>query len=571
MSKRKTGTIRELDNLKEILTYSCRKYAEMPAFFEKSKETGKYEKVTFNELYEYVTAFGTILCSELNLKGKRIAIISENRYQWVVSFLGVVCGTGVVVPIDRALFPSSDVANLLTKARCEAIIFSESKKEMVEEIAPSLPFVKHLICMDDVPNMGNSLSFWSLIEKGRALLKGGDRTFVDAEINNTALAILLFTSGTTAGAKGVMLSHSNLASNIYSVGCDIDLREGDVTYSLLPLHHIYECLVELLVLYCGASIAVCEGLRFIPDNLAEIKPDILVTVPAFLEKIIKKVSYILEKDGKKAVVDIINSNPKQLAGFPPEAREALFAGIKSNFGGKLRLILSGAAQLDDKHREFFQTVGLDVLVGYGLTETSPVSTLYHTDESSLVSIGKPIPGVQVKISDPGEDGSGEICIKGPNVMIGYLDDEEATKDVIDDDGWFSSGDMGYIDAEGFVHINGRKKEMIGLPNGKKVFPMDIEPLFNTYPIIKEAIICNMSDQPGKEKVGALIVIDEEYGQNFLSDDQNDIHQIIQGIIAEINTKVARYKRIMGFRIRKEDFPKTTTSKIKRHLVKWTDS
>jgi long-chain acyl-CoA synthetase len=207
------------------------------------------------------------------------------------------------------------------------------------------------------------------------------------------------------------------------------------------------------------------------------------------------------------------------------------------------------------------------LVGYGLTETSPANTLYHNDELSPVSIGKPIPGVQVKIANPaGVDGSGEICVKGPNVMLGYLDDEEATKQVLDSEGWFATGDMGFIDTEGFVHINGRKKEMLALPNGKKVFPQDIEPLFSTYPVIKEAVICNMSDKPGKEMVGALVVIDEAYYANSAKEEK----EMINEIIIEINSKIAKYKKIMGFKIRKEEFPKTTTSKIKRHLIKWAD-
>ena len=571
MSRRTTGNIRELDNLKDILTYSCRKYSDMSAFYEKSKETGKYEPVTFKEFYDYTTALGTALCSELSLKGKKIAIISENRYQWNISFLAIVCGTGVVVPIDKSLFPAADVANLLTKAQCEAVIFSESKKKMVEEIASGLPFIKHLICMDEVADMGNAKSFWELVEKGKTLLAAGDRTFIDAEINNKELAILLFTSGTTAGAKGVMLSHYNVAANIYSFSSVSDLREGDVVYSLLPLHHIYECMMELMFLYLGASLAVCEGLRFIPENLEDIKPNILITVPVFLEKIIKKIGSILEKDGKKEVLDIICNEPEKLSGFPPEVREALFTEIKSHFGGNIRLIISGAAQLNDKYREFFQTVGISILIGYGLTETSPANTLYHNDEFSPVSIGKPIPNVQIKIANPAADGSGEICVKGPHVMLGYLDDKEATKQVLDNEGWFSTGDMGFIDAEGFVHINGRKKEMIVLPNGKKVFPQDIEPLFNVYPIIKEAIICNMSDQVGKEKVGALVVIDEEYREHCVADDYRDLNEMIDEIIDEVNTKIAKYKRIMGFKIRKAEFPKTTTSKIKRHLIKWSDS
>jgi len=560
--------MREMTNLKDILTYSCDKYADMNAYMEKSKATGKYEPVTYREFYDYTTAFGTALCSELNLKGKRVAIISENRYQWMVSYLAVVCGTGIVVPIDRSLTPASDVAYMLTKADCEAVIFSEDKKQMVEEIAKDLPFIKQLICLDDVADMGNTKSFWKLIEKGSELIAKGDRSFVDAIIKEKELAILLFTSGTTAASKAVMLSHYNLAANVTSVSSVIDIRKGDVAYSLLPLHHTYECMVELMFLYCGVCTAVSEGLKYIPDNLQEVKPDLLVAVPAFLEKVVKKVVITLEKGGKQAVADIIRTDPKKLAALPAEATEVLFANARGIFGGKLRLIFSGAAQLDDKHREFFQTIGLDMVIGYGLTETSPVNTLLHNDEVSLISIGKPIPGVRVKILDPDETGTGEICIQGPNVMLGYMGDEEATKAVMDSDGWFATGDMGYIDEEGFIHINGRRKEMLALPSGKKVFPADIEPMFGDYPIIKEAIICDMSGQPGKERVGALVVIDKEYYEEFMKDDPRPVDKIIDEIIDEINGKIASYKKIRGFKIREEDFPKTTTSKIKRHMIKW---
>ena len=537
---------REMTNLKDILTYSCSKYKDMSAFHEKSRATGKYEPVTYKEFYDYTTAFGTALRSELGLLGKRVAIISENRYQWMVSYLAVICGTGVAVPIDRSLSPASDVAYMLEKANCEAVIFSESKTEMVEEIAKGLPAIKHLICMDDIAGKTNIKSFWQLVEKGRELIANGDMSFVNAEINEKELAILLFTSGTTAASKAVMLSHYNIATNVTSVGSVIDLREGDVTYSLLPLHHTYECMVELMFLYNGASVAVSEGLRYIPDNLQEVKPNILVTVPAFLEKIIKKITLILGKDGNKSVTDM----------------------VRSSFGGNLRLIFSGAAQLDDKHREFFQMAGIDMLIGYGLTETSPVNTLLHNNEFSPVSIGKAIPGVEVKIAEPDENGNGEICVKGPNVMLGYLDDEEATKAVIDGDGWFATGDMGYIDVEGFVHINGRRKEMIALPNGKKVFPSDIEPMFNEYPMIKEAIICNAGSQLGKERVGAIVVIDNEYCEQALSDEKKPANKIVEDIVNEINGKLASYKRIRAFKIRDEEFPKTTTAKIKRHLIKW---
>ena len=570
MSKGINRNIQDMSNLKDILAYSCRKYSDMNAYFEKSKETGRYEPVTFKALYDYTTALGTALCGELGLKGKRIAIISENRYQWMISYLAIVCGTGVVVPIDRSLFPPEDVAQTLTKARCEAVIFSESKKQMVEDLASELPFIKCLICLDDVPDMNNSKSFWQLVEKGRDSIAKGDRSFLDAEINENELAILLFTSGTTAASKAVMLSHRNIASNVCSASSDIDLREGETAYSILPLHHTYECTVELMLLYNGMSLAVCEGLRFVPDNLQEAKPNLLVTVPAFLERIVKRITIMLQKDGKQAIADMIINEPGKLATLPPDVRDVLLKNIKNNFGGDLRLIFSGAAPLDDKLREFFQTIGISVLVGYGITETSPINTLLHNHEAVEASIGKAIPGVEVKIANPGGDGNGEICVKGPNVMLGYLDDEKATSEVLDDEGWFATGDMGYIDESGFLHISGRKKEMIVLPSGKKVFPHDIEPMFSAYPIVKEAIICDMSGQPGKERVGALVVIDEEYYEEISGKETRGMYNIVDDIVDEINEKLAGYKKIRGFKIRKEEFPKTTTSKIKRHLVKWEE-
>jgi long-chain acyl-CoA synthetase len=486
----------------------------------------------------------------------------------MASYLAIVCGTGVAVPIDRMLAPAEDVAYMLEKAQCEAVIFSEGKKGMVEEIASELPSIKHLICMDDVPDMGRCISFWQMVEKGRKLAADGDRAFVDAQINARELAILLFTSGTTAASKAVMLCHHNIASNVHAVASSIDLREGDITYSLLPLHHTYECMVELMFLYCGASVAVCEGLRHIPDNLQEVKPTLLVTVPSFLEKVVKKIVLTMEKGGKQAVADIIKSDPNKLMGLPSEAREMLFSGIKGNFGGNLRLIFSGAAPLENRIRDFLLTLGLDVLVGHGLTETSPVNTLFYKGESTAFesSIGKAIPNVQVKISNPDSDGNGEICIKGPNVMLGYMDDEEATRAVIDNEGWFSSGDMGFMDENGFIHINGRKREMIVLRSGLKVFPQDIEPKLNAYPIVKEAIICNISSQGKKERVGAIVVIDDDFIKETAETRQP--YEIIDEIIDEVNANLADYKRIREFKIRTEEFPKTTTSKIKRHLINW---
>ena len=551
----------EFETIRDVIKNAVKKHPENNAFILKNKKDKdiEYKKITYKQFDEDIDNLGTELIN-LGLKGKRIAIIGKNRYEWIVSYLATVNGTGIVVPLDKGL-PESEVESSLIRSKADCIIFEESYTEMIQNIKKSENTnIKEYICMDKQENF---TSIEELIEKGKKLLKEGNREFLDSQINPTEMSIILFTSGTTSMSKAVMLSHKNIASNIYAMTKCEDIRSSDTNIAFLPFHHTFGCTGILMFLSLGATNVFCDGLRHIQKNLVEYKVSTFVCVPLLIESIYKKIWQEIEKTNQTKKVKFGITLSKILLKIGIDIRPKLFKPIISKLGGKIRMVISGASGIDPKVAEGFRDFGIYVVQGYGLTETSPVLAAENIKYYKTGSTGLPMPGVEVQIDNPNEQGIGEIKAKGPNVMLGYYENEEETNKVLKN-GWFYTGDLGYMDKDGFLYITGRKKNVIVLKNGKNVYPEELEVLIGNLPYVKENMVF------GKEKgddlvVSAKIVYNSDYMKdNYPDKTQEDIEKIIWEDVKEINKTMPNYKHIKNIIVTDQEMIKTTTAKIKRY-------
>ena len=551
----------QITDLKDMLNKTGEVYGDRPGYKIKVAE-GKYKTYTHKEIRNMINYLGTALIS-MGLKGKRIAVIGENRYEWELGYMAVVCGTGIVVPLDKSL-PANELEELVERSEVEAIFYSGKYEEIIEKIKYSdKNKLKHLISMDLEHNIEGVYSQKELIETGKKLVEEGNREFIDAKIDPEEMQIMLFTSGTTSKSKVVALSHRNLASNLMDFCSVLDANSNDRVLSFLPLHHVFECTVGMLfALYLGAERAFCEGLRHIMQNLNEYQITFASFVPAIYENIHKNIIKGLEKEGKlEAVRKLMEENKDKTMA---EKRE-IFKDINNLFGGNIRLFLSGAAALDKDVEEDFRAWGINLCQGYGLTETSPVIAVETNENFRVGSIGKALPHVQAKLEDVDEDGMGELVVKGPNIMIEYYGNEEATKESLKD-GWFYTGDLAKIDEDGYIFICGRKKSVIVLKNGKNIFPEEMETLVNKIEGVKESFIFGKQQSDDKEdiKINVKIVFDREIMKEaYKVETDEEIHKVLADKIKDINQIMPKYKAIRGMIISEEPLIKTTTNKIKR--------
>lgn len=556
----------QVSDFRGLVKSSIKKYKDKAAF--KFKVNNTIVEKSYNDMGEDIDALGTAL-HHLGLKDTKIAVIGENRYEWAISFFSIVNGTGIAVPLDKHL-PEVEIENLIQRGRVDAIFYSNHfDKEMVE-LAKRDTRIKQFICMDklegDYPS--NFWSFSQLVKKGKILLKSGDRSFLDAEIDPEVLSVLLFTSGTTSISKGVMLSQHNICSDVAAVTSIIKVYPDDVHLSILPLHHTFELSAGMLfMIKNGVCIAYCEGIKHIAKNLKEFDVTILVVVPAILEAMYKKLKEGIRKSGKEGLVNILGkvSGVLQKAGI--DLRRKFFKQILEQIGPGLRLAVSGAAPIDKEVIYGFGMLGLNVIQGYGLTETSPVVAANNDFYNKAGTIGQPMKGIEVAIDNPDENGMGEIITRGPNVMLGYYEDDTATKEAIDDEGWFHTGDLGFIDDGGFITITGRAKSMIVFTNGKKAFPEEYEMLLNNIEGVKDSFAWGNKAQDGDIQVCAKIVLDEAVLKEKWGriPDSEELAEIMQKEIKKINQDMPQYKIIRYFIMSNEDLIKTTTLKIKRPL------
>jgi long-chain acyl-CoA synthetase len=562
--------VRKITNLKDMINGSVELYKDRPAFHVKEKEGGSYIQIPFIQLKKDMDAFGTRL-QQMGLKDAKIAVIAENRYHWAITYLSVVNGLGIIVPLDKEL-PLYEIENLIIRSGAKAVVYSEKTAEKLSAIISHLSTVEYFINMDNVLSQfeGKTVLLMSkLISEGQQLINSGDQSYINTEIDNTAMSVLLFTSGTTDTSKAVMLSHENLAENLMGMTSMLNIVESDIFLSILPLHHTYECTCGFLCpLFRGASIAYCEGLRHIAKNLHESKSTVMLGVPLIFEAMYAKIWDNIEKDPKtlkKARMGLKISNLLKKVNI--DISKKLFAQIHNSIGGHVRILISGAAGIDPIVAKGFREFGIPMVQGYGLTECSPIVALNRDIDFKDSSAGLPLPNAQVKISNPNSEGIGEIIVKAASVMLGYFENLEATNKVMND-GWFHTGDLGYFDKDGFVYITGRSKNVIVTKNGKNIFPEEIETLLGRCRYIKESLVHGENDASGDIYVFATIVPDIERLQQekgVISFSDPAVAEIIKSEIKAVNKTLIQYKHIKDFSLREEEFSKTTSKKIKRHL------
>lgn len=553
---------KEYHDIREILQDSVEKYPDNSAFIIKHKN-GKdveYEKVTYKRFMDEINYLGTAFI-ELGLKDTKVAIIGKNRYEWMMAHFAVINGTGISVPLDKGL-PTREIENSLVMSKCETIVFEKDYIEQIKEIKNrNITNLKNFICMDDIDD-SEVLTIKDLLNKGKKLLENGDRRFLDAVIDNEKLSILVFTSGTTSASKGVMLSHKNIVSNIFGLDSFEKIYPTDVNMAFLPFHHTFGSTGLLYLLHHGATNVFCDGIRHIQENLKEYKVTMFICVPLIIEAMYKKIMAQVEKQGQTKKVRFGIKLTRFLLKFGIDIRRKVFKQIIDNLGGSLRFIISGASGIDRKVAEAFNDFGFLTVQGYGLTETAPVLFAENENNIKYGSVGLPLINVEAKIENKNEDGIGEIVAKGPNVMLGYYENEEETNKVIKD-GWFYTGDLGYFDKEGFLFITGRKKNVIVLKNGKNIYPEEVEQLISNLSYVSENMVY------GKEKdndllLSAKIVYNKEYmDEKYPGKTEEELKEIIWKDIKEINKKMPQYKHVKNIVVTDKPMIKTTTAKIKR--------
>ncbi len=552
------------ENLKEMLEKSGKMYGDRPAYLFKTEEPGKFRKITHKEFREDINCLGTALI-DLGLKNKRVAVISENRYEWGMAYLAVATGTGIVVPLDKAL-PDNEIESLILRSEVEAIFYSNKYDNVMNEVrAKNNSKVKYFISMDLEKETDGIYSQKELIHKGKELLAKGNREFLDTKIDNEEMGIMLFTSGTTAMSKAVMLSHKNLCANLFDIASTIKVDENDVFLSFLPLHHTFECTTGFIYpVSKGSAIAFCEGIRHIADNIREYRITVMVSVPILFENMYKKVMKNIEKKGKLETVKKGIKISQFLLKIGIDIRRKLFKEIHDNLGGRLRLFVAGGAALDPETEKGFNELGVAMYQGYGLTESSPVIAAEDDKYRRLGSIGKAFPSLDVKIVEPNEEGIGELVAKGPSIMLGYYNNKEATKETIDEEGWLHTGDLAKIDQDGYIFISGRKKFVIVLKNGKNIYPEELETLVNKIEGIKESFVYGRPEEDGDYKICAKIVYDKELVEEvFGTSKEEKLKELIWQEIKKVNKTMPAYKYIRKITITDKELIKTTTQKIKR--------
>ena len=563
--------------VKEFFYKSCELYADNECILEKPDRKTPYKNYTYKEFESDVDALGTALIKILHQKDKRVIIIGETQYDWYVSYMAMLCGVGVAVPVDREL-PENELENVVKRARATAIIYSPRNADVIKKIRDNIPDVKFFIEMkSDKPLNGKDVGIKSLIDTGRKIVESGDDSFRKIEINPEAFKILIFTSGTTSKSKGVMLCNRNLAENINAITAYVKVYTSDRLFSVLPLHHTYESTIGfLLPISQGASVAICQGLRYIVSDMQEAKPTAILVVPLLVETIYKRINETIKKSHKEKVVSSMMGITNVLRNVGIDVKRKVFKEIHDNLGGNLRIIVSAAAPVDKKVGKWYEDLGILFLQGYGLTETAPIAAVTPDYKTLVGSAGRTIVQADIKVDDPDENGEGELLIKSPTLMLGYYEDPEETKKAITEDGYFHSGDIGYVDDDKFVFITGRSKNVIVTQNGKNIYPEEIETLLGNFPEIKEVMVYGKppeGDQAKKKDEKELIItavvfpnkdqIEEIHGKGKT---EKEIYDIIWNHIKEVNKQLTSYKAVKALEIKGSEFEKTSTMKIKRYKI-----
>ena len=559
---------RPIANLKHMMVTTTDLYPNNTAFMMKFPGTKEYESISFTRVLEEMNALGTALIAK-GLKGKRIAVCGENCYYWCLSYLAAVCGVGVVVPLDKEL-PDGDLKGLAAAAEVACVFTTKKHQAMFEEMLKDHEgSMEYVVGMYTKPEeAGDVLSLEALIEEGKKLIAAGETSYINAQIDEEAMGILLYTSGTTGLSKGVMLSHKNICADLMSAPNLLEVLPTDRFFNVLPLHHTYACTCDFLVpMYKGACMAFCEGLKYIQKNLKEVKPTLFLGVPAIFEALYKTINKNIKKQGKdKTVAKVLKIN-KFTKKIGLDLVPKFMGQILDVFGGELRTIIAGGAAMDPIITDFFCDLGFRAVQGYGLTECSPIAAL-NPDKRELANpaaAGRVLPMFDAKIVDAGEDGNGEICIKGDHVMLGYYQMPEQTAEVLVD-GWYHTGDLGYMDENRFIFITGRKKNVIITSNGKNVYPEELEYKLSLSKFVSESMVWADEDEQGHDvRIVATIIPEKEEVEAVLGADApaDKVLELLQGEVDKLNDQEPIFKQIKKVVLRTEPFVKNTSAKIKR--------
>ena len=548
---------KEPQNFKDFIT-RFESFGNSIAF--KYKENNEIKEITYEKYVKDIKALGTAL---IDMKVKRVVVIGTNSYKWCTTYLATTTAGKVIVPLDKAL-TDIEIGNLIKRSEADTIVYEKKYQKAIDEIIKKGCNLKNLICMDSKGNK-EVISYDKILEKGKEILENGDKRYEDVKVDSYKMSIMLFTSGTTNEPKAVMLSQNNIVSNIVAINRYVKLYKTDTLLSFLPIHHTFECTITFLYgVYSGSTVAFCEGLRYIQQNLKDFKVSVFVAVPLVLETMYKKIQKAIKEKGKTELVNKMIKISNKLLKVHIDIRKIVFKEILDNFGGHLRVVFYGAAPMNKDTIIGYNNLGIEQVQGYGLTETSPVISAETDKKKRPGSIGLVLDNLECRIDEPDKDGIGEITVKGPSVMLGYYNNEKATKEVLKD-GWFSTGDYGYLDDDGFLYITGRKKDVIVLRNGENVYPQEIEFLINKLPYVKESLVYQREQSKTDTMLCAKIVYDvdlikEAFGEKSEEEYQEEIWKQIK----EINKDLPLFKHIKKIKITTEELEKTTTQKVKRY-------
>ena len=558
---------RPITDIKHMIETSAELFGDNVAFMQKDNNNEPYRKILYREALADVNGLGTALISK-GLKGKRIAVIGENCYQWATSYLAAVCGTGIVVPLDKEL-SAEELKNLVIRADVECVLFQKKFEDMFKKMKDSGDTKLNVLVNFTSEEEKDGVYSWSqLVKQGKKLVEEGNIEFTDAEIDNEAMSIILFTSGTTGKSKGVMLSHKNIAADLMIAPTVFKVFPTDIFFSVLPLHHTYECTCNFLMpLYKGAAIAYCQGLKYITKNLEEVKPTMFLGVPAVFEKLYSTIWKTVKKQGKEDLLKKVIRVNRKTKKVGIDLGKIFFKQITAVFGGRMRCLICGGAAINPEVLDGIRDFGILALQGYGLTECAPMGALNPDTAPNSASIGVRFPGADLKVVNINEEGIGEICVHGDNVMLGYMDMPEETAAVIDSEGWFHTGDMGYMDSDGYAYITGRKKNVIITKNGKNVYPEELEYQLSLVPFIEEAFVFEGESSDEKSTtIVASIKLDQEAVEELLGADytEEQAKEMVWKEVDKINADAPFYRKIKKVIIRKSDFIKNSSKKLIRY-------
>lgn len=557
---------RPITDIKDLLVSSARLYGDNVAYWQKWDKNGEFEPIMYREVLEDVNGIGTWMMSR-GLTGRRVAVIGPNCYQWCSTYLAVTGGIGCIVPLDKELSPE-ELKNQIQRAEASAVVFDRRHRDVFRKMRDGGETPLEILVDLDADKDEDGVFAWRQIkEEGKALIDKGEEGYINAEVDNDVMSILIFTSGTTGKPKGVMLSQKNVCAELMIAPTTFDLMEEDVYLSFLPLHHTYECTCcFLMAIYKGSSVAFCQGLKYITKNLKEVKPTMMLAVPALYEKMHHTIWKNVRKKGKEKTLKRVIKVNRITKKFGLDLGNRFFGEIRDIFGGRMKTLICGGAKIDPAILDGLRDFGFNALQGYGLTEAAPMGAFNPQDAPNSRSVGVPFPGQDIKAINVNEEGIGEICIKGPNIMLGYFNDPEETAKVLDEDGWFHTGDLGYIDENGYAYLTGRAKNVIITKNGKNVYPEEIEYLLGLVDFIEESFVFEDAKASGKDTtIAASIKVDEEeiaerLGVSYTDD---DIRKLLWKEVDRINREAPAYRQIKRILLRKKEFVHNTSSKIIR--------